>query len=167
LEAGPVVVDLQGAVLEGGVERLVDVSVPAGTYHELEFKIQPATSSDAQASTDPAVQAMVVKNASVILEGTVDGQPFEFVSALTLKQEFEGTFELSADHHNLTLNVDPSGWFTSSSGRLDPREASARSSIEENIKRSMKVMNDDDEDGLDDEHEDDHGGEHDDDGDHP
>lgn len=163
LETGPFVVDLQGAALEGGVQRVVDVAVPAGTYHELEFEIHRGTSSDERESTDPAVQAMVAKNASVILEGTVDGEPFEFVTGLEVKQEFEGTFELTAETNNLTLSVDPSGWFTSSTGgRLDPRDSSARSAIESNIKHAMKVMNDDDEDGRDDELEDDHGGHHDD-----
>lgn len=163
LRSGPFVVDLQGASLEGDVERVVDVTVPAGTYRKLQFKIHRGTSTSDEASTDAAVQAMVSKNASIVLEGTVDGEPFEFVTGIEAQQEYEGTFELTAEHNNLTLHVDPTGWFTSSTGeRLDPRDSGARSELESNLKTSMKVMSDRDEDGRDDDTEDDHGEEHDD-----
>jgi hypothetical protein len=158
LEVGPLVIDLSGTALEGGVQKVVDVAVPAGTYKQVEFKIAKA-SSDQRASSDANLKAMADKQASIILEGTFDGQPFEFVSSLEVKQEFEGTFELGSGTNNLTLNVDPSGWFTSQSGtRLDPRESSARSVIENNITHSMRVLDDDDHDGREDDHGDDHGG---------
>lgn len=153
LEAGPLVLDLAGTELEGGVQRVLDVAVPAGTYEKLEFKIEKA-GSDERTSSDASVKELADRGASIILAGTIDGQPFEFVSALEVKQEFKGTFELSGEQNNLTLNVDPASWFIGEGGaRLDPREASARSAIEENIKRAMKVLEDDDRDGREDEHE--------------
>lgn len=162
LEAGPLVLDLSDAALEGGVQKVLDVAVPAGTYEKLEFKIDKASSSDERASSDANVREMLERQASIILTGTIDGQPFEFVSGLEVEQEFKGNFEVLEGANNLTLNVDPSTWFTDASGaRLDPRDSSARSAIESNIKSSMKVLEDDDGDARDDEHEDDHGEEHD------
>lgn len=158
LEAGPLVIDLSGAALEGGVQKVIDVAVPAGTYKQVEFKIAKA-SSDQRNSSDANIKAMADKEASIILEGTIDGQPFEFISALDVKQEFEGTFDLADGTNNLTLNVDPTGWFTGEGGtRLDPRQSSARSAIEENIKRSMRMLDDDDHDGREDDHGDDKDG---------
>lgn len=160
LEAGPLVIDLSGTALEGGVQKVIDVAVPPGTYKQIEFKIARA-STEQGASSDASVKTMADKQASIILEGTIDGQPFEFVSGLEVKQEFEGTFDLSNGANNLTLNVDPSSWFTGEGGtRLDPRESSARSAIENNIKRSMKVLDDDDHDGREDDHADESGDDH-------
>lgn len=162
LEAGPLVLDLSSAALEGGVQKVLDVAVPTGTYKKIEFKIAKASSSDRGASSDANLREMTERQASLILTGTIDDQPFEFVSGLEVEQEFEGNFELSGGANNLTLNVDPSRWFIGESGaRLDPRSDSARSGIENNIKLSMKVLEDDDGDARDDEHEDDHGEERD------
>ncbi len=163
LESGPLVLDLSGAALEGGVQKVLDVAIPAGAYKEIEFKIAKASSSELGTSSDSNLKELIERQASVILTGTIDGQAFEFVSGLEVEQEFEGNFELADGANNLTLNVDPSSWFTDASGaRLDPRTSEARSTIENNIKRSMKVLEDDDGDARDDEHEDDHGEEHDD-----
>lgn len=152
LDAGPLVLDLSGTALDGNVQKVIDVAVPAGTYKKVEFKIARA-STDQSTSSDANVKALADKQASLILEGTIDGQAFEFVSALEVKQEFEGTFVLGGEANNLTLNVDPSGWFTDGSGaRLDPRDPSVRSTIESNIKSSMKMLDDDNHDGREDDH---------------
>src|SRR5919204_508435 len=54
-EAGPFVLDLTSAQLNGTVQQLMVKDVPAGAYREIKFKVHPPSTSD---STDPAVQAM-------------------------------------------------------------------------------------------------------------
>lgn len=150
-EAGPFVLDLSGTALNGTVQQLMVNDIPAGTYRELKFKVHPPSATD---STDPAVQAMAAAQpggASIIVEGQIDGQPYTFMSALDVEEQFEGTFTFTGGAQNVTLNVDPSSWFGGTgSTRLDPRIAGNKSAIESNIQASMKVFEDDDRDGQDD-----------------
>ena len=85
----------------------------------------------------------------LIANGTIDGVDFAFTTAVSAEQKFEGNLVLNAGS-NLTLNVDPSTWFTSSGARLDPRTESNRSQIENNIQSSFKAFKDDDHDGVED-----------------
>lgn len=151
-EAGPFVLDLSGAALNGTVQQVAVKDVPAGTYREVKFKVHPPSTSD---STDAAVKAMASAQpggASIIIEGQIDGQPYTFLSALEAQEKFEGTFTFTSGAvQNLTLNVDPSTWFGGTgSARLDPRVAANKAAIETNIQASMKVFEDDDRDGHDD-----------------
>ncbi len=128
-EAGPFVLDLSGAALNGTVQQVTVKDVPAGAYREIKFKVHPPSTSD---STDPAVQAMAIAQAggaSIIV----------------------GAFNFTSGPQNVTLNVDPSSWFGGSgAARLDPRSASNKSAIENNIQNSMKVFEDNDHNGVDD-----------------
>ncbi|HEX9573168.1 MAG TPA: hypothetical protein VF994_03670 [Myxococcales bacterium] len=150
-EAGPFVLDLSGAALNGTVQQVTVKDVPAGAYREIKFKVHPPSTSD---STDPAVQAMAIAQAggaSIIVEGQIDTQPFTFLSAVDAQQKFEGAFNFTSGPQNVTLNVDPSSWFGGSgAARLDPRSASNKSAIENNIQNSMKVFEDNDHNGVDD-----------------
>jgi hypothetical protein len=150
-EAGPFVLDLSGPALNGTVQQVTVKEVPAGTYREIKFKVHPPSTTD---STNAAVQAMATVQggpASIIVEGQVDGSPYVFVSGLDAQQKYEGTFNLASGDQNMTLNVDPSTWFGGSgTARLDPRSASNKSAIENNIQNAMKVFEDNDHNGLDD-----------------
>jgi hypothetical protein len=152
-ETAPFVLDLQGTALNGTVQQVVVNDVPEGTYREIRFKVHPPQTSD---STNAAVQAMATAGAqgspvSIIVEGQIDQQPYVFMSALDAEQRYEGSFNLAAGSQNMTLNVDPSTWFGGSgSARLDPRNSSNKSAIENNIQNSMKVFEDNDHNGQDD-----------------
>jgi hypothetical protein len=150
-EAGPFVLDLSGAALNGTVQQVMVNDVPAGTYRELKFKIHPPSTSD---SSDAAVQAMATAQsggASIIIEGQIDGQPYTFMSTLDAEEKFEKTFTLTGGNDNVTLNLDPSTWFGGTgSARLDPRVAGNKSTIENNIQASLQVFEDDDRNGQDD-----------------
>lgn len=152
-EAGPFVLDLSGAALNGTVQQVVVNDVPAGTYREIKFKVHPPQTSD---STDAAVQAMAAAGpqgspVSIIVEGQIDGQPYVFTSALDVEQKYQGVFNLSSGQQNMTLNVDPSTWFGGTGpARLDPRNSSNKSAIENNIQTSMKLFEDNDHNGQDD-----------------
>jgi hypothetical protein len=143
---GPLLLDASGDALAGSLLQLVTASVPAGTYDKLKIDIHAVTAAPAGAFDD-----LVQRRASVLLEGTVDGQPFTFASAVEAELEHEGTFELGSAASNITLNIDPTSWFKAADGaRLDPRESAAQAAISANIRASFSAFEDDDEDGLDD-----------------
>ena len=149
IASGPYLLDLPAAALDGGsVAQVLDASFQPGTYKEIKLKIHKLTSSDSFAG-NAGLEAMNAAGASVIAEGTIDGANFTYTSSVETKQESKGTIELK-DGSNLTLNVDPTGWFTGSGGRLDPRDSANVSAIDDNIKKSFKAFKDDDKNGHDD-----------------
>lgn len=143
VEAGPILLDLSGAALDGGVvQKVTDASFKAGTYHEIKFKIHKPEGSENGVAGNAAVKEMADRNASVIVDGTIDGVAFTFVSALEAQQRSEGTFVLKAGS-NVTLNLDETTWFGSATARLDPRVEANRSQIESNIRASFRAFKDD------------------------
>jgi hypothetical protein len=146
--SGPYLLDLQGASLDGGtVNKVLEASVAPGTYSEIKFQVHKPEDGERGANAD--LQEMIAAKASIIADGTIDGAPFTFTSAVTAEQKFEGGLVLG-DASNLTLNVDAASWFTSAGSRLDPRNESNRSQIENNIQSSFKAFSDDDHDGHED-----------------
>ncbi|RKI05601.1 hypothetical protein [Corallococcus sp. AB038B] len=133
------------------------ITVDVGTYDEIEFdigKVDPATAPT-------ALKELAEQGASLIIDGHIDGEPFQFVSSLRVEQEREVSFEIAeGDDQNVTFNIDPSGWFTDKDGkRLDPRESSARSQLENNLQKSIDAFDDHDRNGgEDDDDHDRHGG---------
>ncbi len=152
LSEGPLLLDASGDGLAGALLQLVTANVPAGSYDKLKLDVhrveQPA----------PAAFADLVKQgASVLLEGTIDGQGFTFASALEAELEHEGNFTIGGGTANITLDLDASKWFQAADGsRLDPRDPEAKLQIDSNIRASLRAFQDDDEDGIDDA-TDDHG----------
>lgn len=144
---GAFLIDLTGAALEGQVVRLRDVSVEAGLYDEIEFDIEKVTLTEA--GDNAALKELAQKEASIIIDGYIDGAAFQFVTSEHVEQERKASFEVTeGDNKNVTINIDPSSWFTGEGGkRLDPRESSARSEIENNLKRSIDAFDDDDKNG--------------------
>jgi hypothetical protein len=144
VRAGPLVIDLSGAQLDGGVTLLFDQAVPAGTYDDLKFQIHKLTPGESVGDPD-----FVPLGKSIILDLTVDGTPFRFTSDLTAVSESSGPIVVpDGGTTNVTVTVDPSGWFTGSGGAfLDPRVEANRSQIEQNIRSSIRGFEDDDHDG--------------------
>jgi len=146
--SGPYLLDLSAADLDSGtVSKVLDASFTPGTYSEISFELHNAEDGDLAAN--PALAEMAAAKASIIADGTIDGVAFSFKTAVTAEQKFEGTLDLQ-DGSNLTLNVDAASWFTSGGSRLDPRNESNRSQIENNIQNSFQAFRDDDHDGHDD-----------------
>lgn len=142
LKVGPFLTDFSGASLDGGApSRLFDADVPKGTYKRIKFKVHKVEDADA---TTPGLTEMKAK--SVVIDGTVDGVAFSWVSALDEEQERKGTFVIGGSD-NLTFNFNPAGWFTKAGARLDPRDTKNQSDIEKNIKDSLDCYDDDDGDG--------------------
>ena len=146
ISQGPLLLDASGDALAGALLQLVTGSVPAGTYDKLKIDIHSVAAAPAGPFDD-----LVKRGASILLEGTVDGQPFTFASALEAELEHEGTFALGSAASNITLNVDVSRWFKAADGsRLDPRDSASQAGIAANLRASFSAFEDDDEDGVDD-----------------
>lgn len=146
-ESGPFLLDLSGDGLSGGVIQQFVTEVPPGVYDEVEFEIHPLSGDLPE---DEGLREMFTRGASVIIDGVANGAAFSFESNLMDKQELEGSFDLGGGD-NVTLNIDPSGWFLGASGEpLDPSDPANESTIEANIRQSIDAFDDDDSDGDDD-----------------
>jgi hypothetical protein len=166
-ELGPVLVDLEGATLAGGIRVVFDGKVEQGDYSALKLAIGPVTA--AQAGSDQTLAAaarggaavdgtqglaaMAARNASLIVDGVV-AQPngttsFEFVSSITA--ELERVCELTVNDvkpNNLTLALDPTRWFGGTGlARLDPSDPGSKAGIEANILASISAFEDDNKSG--------------------
>jgi hypothetical protein len=129
---GPFLIDLDADALNGAVTKVFDADVPPGTYEEFKFDIFPSAA---------------LQNSSMIVNGTIAGNGFAFTSSLSAQQKKEGRFVVGGmSTANITLSIDPTGWFGSSAAQLDPTEAN-RAAIEANIRRSIDIFQDDDGDG--------------------
>lgn len=143
--SGPYLLDLSGAALDNGsVAELLAADVPPGSYSEVKFQVHKPEDTEKGVNAD--LKDMIAAKASIIADGTIDGAPFSFASAVTAEQKFEGNLVVG-DGSNLTLNVDAASWFTAAGSRLDPRNESNRSQIENNIQNSFQAFQDDDHDG--------------------
>jgi hypothetical protein len=155
--------------LTGAMTTVGTVTLPFGTYDELELEIHQLESQDGVVYTaNPDLQ-----NRSVFVRGYVDGDTnavFTFTSAIEVEQEQEFSPPLTVDANspatNIVLAIDTSVWFSDGAGGyLDPRLSQNRTAIERNIKASINAFEDDDDDGEDDDDDDDDDDNDDDDGD--
>ncbi|HYV65533.1 MAG TPA: hypothetical protein VE964_04775 [Myxococcales bacterium] len=139
IASAPVIVELAGGELEGGVHPVLDAEAPKGTYDELAFRIRPPAGVPDGAQM-PAL--------SIVIEGSFQGRPFQLAAALEADQRLQGQFVADSNGRNLTINVDPSGWFVSGAKVLDPFESSDRALIAANVGSSLSAFQDDDELGY-------------------
>jgi hypothetical protein len=146
---GPFLVDLP--LGEPGASRVFTATVPAGTYDKVEFQIR-------QPDDDPEDQAFLAEhpefaNISLRVEGSYNGTPFEFTSALEADLELELTTPIvlgGSAETDLTLLVNLDAWFRAPDGTLlDPASADA-GVVAENIQRSFEAFEDEDHSGSDD-----------------
>jgi hypothetical protein len=156
-EAGPFLVDLP---LDGQVETILAIDVPAGTYDELEFEIHKPEDDDQGFVNDNPAFAEI----SIRVRGLFNGEPFEFTQDLDEEQEVELSpplvVEDGAQPTNITLAVDVATWFVGPDGKLiDPSTANDdgpnEGIVEDNIQDSIEGFEDEDEDGEDDHDDDD------------
>ena len=141
--------------LDNGAMEQVAVSIPAGTYTEVQFEIHKVDSGDVQDSTF-LQQHPDFAGISIRVQGTYNGTPFTYTTALDVEQELELATPLvvsdTTTATNLTIRVVLADWFAAMDGSLiDPATANAgqpnEGAVQENIKRSMKAFEDRNEDG--------------------
>ncbi len=147
---GPLFADLTPGAIGSGLEQLFQGAAPAGTFDELKFVVGPI--SAAQAKGDANLEAMAAQKASIVVDGTIDGKAFTFVSGLVAEFQIEGQITVSATSTtNITISIDPKSWFGGTgTARLDPTNPADQSAIEDAIKQSIKGFQDDDRHGDDD-----------------
>ncbi len=147
---GPFLIDLSGAMLSSGVQQLLDGLVPPGAFRELKLVVGPVSAE--QAGADSKLAEMAARNASIVVDGTIDGKAFSFVSGLVAEVDEEGDLVVDdAKSNNITVSIIVENWFGGTgSARLDPTDAANQSAIEANIKASIEAFEDDDRDGHDD-----------------
>jgi len=143
--------------LSSGPERSFTASVAPGRYDEIEFEIhKPEDGSGDDSDTGFLQQHPEFAGVSIRVEGSWNGEAFTFTSGVNAEQEasLDPVLVVSegGGETELTLFVDLSIWFADGSGSLvDPRTAneggSNQSLVETNIKRSIDVFEDGDDDG--------------------
>lgn len=150
LDLGPVLVDLP---LASGVQTEMSVTIPPGTYHEIEFELEVADDDSGPEAAFLAANP-TFGGVSARIEGTFNGQPFVFTTATEAEMEFdlEPPLVVGAGGTNITVFVNVDSWFRAAGGGIiDPRPASLtstlRAAIEANIRASFDAFNDDDRDG--------------------
>lgn len=154
LKLGPMLIDLP---LDAGAKGVLAVTLPAGSYQQFEAKIDAVmneTEGDAAASAAFLAANPQFRGVSVRVEGTYNGQPFVYTSAAEgeLELTFNPPLVVDGSAGNLTVHVDLSSWFRNADGStIDPRTATAgtaaKETVDNNIKRSFDVFEDDDRDG--------------------
>jgi hypothetical protein len=150
IELDPVLVDVP---LAGTATLDLGVLVPAGSYRELEFKIE-----EADDDTEPEAEFLRAhpefRGVSVRVDGTFNGRPFTFRSALEaeIEAEFNRPLVVSAAQPlNLTVSVDVASWFKGAGGTvLDPSRPANAFAIGHNIRLSFAAFEDDDRNGIED-----------------
>jgi hypothetical protein len=136
----PLVVNLD---LTGAATNLGTVSIPFGTYDELEYEVRKLRSSDGTVyNANPDLRGR-----SLYVRGYVNGDTsavFIFKSALEAEQEQKFSPPLVVNENSpiviLVLSIDTTTWFSDGAGKfLDPRLAQNQEAIERNIKASIKA----------------------------
>lgn len=145
----PIFVDIP---VDATLHPELDVPLAAGTYSQLEAKLEPAKDRFTDFN---AAHPELVGN-SVRVEGTFNGAPFVFLAPVRskLEMDFDPPLVIDETTKNTTVALDVSKWFLDASGNvIDPSTATAGTEnlqlIENNIRRSFHAFEDDDERGED------------------
>ena len=150
IELGPMKIELPTV---GAIASPISATVPAGTYHEIEFDIR-------RPGSDPADVAFVAanpqfNNVSIRVEGTFNGTAFVFTSQLDqeIQIDFNPPVTIDEGTNNVTIAVDLRSWFRNTQGTLiNPATANPgqtnESSVTTRIKNSLRAFEDDDKSGT-------------------
>ena len=149
IELGPMKITLP---VTDVVASPISTTVPAGTYHEIEFDIR-------RPGSDPADQQFVAanpqfNNVSIRVEGTFNGTAFVFTSQLDqeVQIDFNPPVVITEGSNNVTIAVDLRSWFRNSQGVLiNPATANPgqpnESPVTARIQASLRAFEDDDKSG--------------------
>lgn len=145
---------VQDLIMGSTLHEIETVEVPFGSYKESEIEIDDLDPEDGAVYTqNPELQGR-----SILVKGYLNGDPnntFMFTSDLEEEQEreFEPPLVLneSEPSTSIVLAIDMGMWLVDGDGNLlDPSFESNRSMIEGNIKASIDVFEDEDDDGEED-----------------
>lgn len=106
--------------LASGFNTAFSGLAPQGNYRRIEFKLH-------QPATEPGDTAFIAGNpdfshSSIVVEGTWNGAPFQFTTALsqTIRVDLDPVAAVDGPHAKIVVNVDVTSWFRSNAGLIDP-----------------------------------------------
>ena len=147
----PVVVNLN---LNGVTTDFVVNNLPAGTYDALKFEIHKPGGSETPPDPEFKEGEDNSKRYSVVVKGTIDGNPFIYKSKKSAHQKIgfdPPLVVIENSNTNLTIIVDPYTWFYEGDVFLNPTDPANENDIDNNIKDSFKqCFKDNDHNGDDD-----------------
>lgn len=143
------VLDLNGMPIE-----LTVAEIPFGTYHKVSFRIHKPEDGQTPPDSDFKIGESGNERFSVIVDGMLDGFPFQYRSSKSMQQQVDFEEDLVIDETmvdvKVTLLVDVSTWFMDDDGNeLDPTDDSASntSRIGQSIRESFRIFKDNNKDG--------------------
>lgn len=139
---------IQDLMVNSDLTEIETIQVPFGSYKKSTVKIDDLDAEDGTVYT----QNPDLQDRSILILGVFNGNPFTFVSDLDKDQEKEFQPPLvlteNSSSTNVVLSVNLAGWFVDeNSNPLDPSLIDNKSKIENNIKDSIDVYEDEDDDG--------------------
>jgi hypothetical protein len=152
LDLGPMLLDLP---LGGTTTSPLAVTVPAGTYSQLEFELEDVSTSvnAAQADKDFLTAHPEFRDVTVKVVGTYKGTAFTFLSRARAEVEFEFNPALvvkTGVNDNVSVDLDLSAWFKNAGGALLAPTVANQIAIDQNIITSFHAFGDQDRDGHED-----------------
>jgi hypothetical protein len=154
----PLILELN---LTGAVQNIQGITVPFGTYNRLEFDIHKAEAADTTSmSADQKIKARQffsgVNRYSIIIEGKkyTGGVATDFVykSSINVKQKIDLPTSLVVNatntDFNVTMLISSFGWFRNGNNLLDPLLSNDFTSIDNNLRASVRAYKDNNKDGV-------------------
>ena len=157
----PIVLDLQ---VTSALQDIFVGFLPDGNYRRVRFRVHRIEDEDLR-NVSPAMRPvyndfLAGDRYSIIAEGTVfaggsaTGESFVYRSRIDEEQEHEFAQALAISGGSpvtVTMTLDTGAWFSDGSGGLlDPRVADNSNSIDDRIKASIDLFEDNDRNGSDD-----------------
>lgn len=145
---GPILVDLP---LTTTTVSSIAATIPSGTYREIDFRIHKPGDDAADVAFRTANPTFA--NISIRVEGTYNGTPFVYTSALNEKQEvaFNPPVVVDADNKNVTIQINVGSWFKSGTTVINPATANNgqpnENLVRDNIRASIRALEDGDKNG--------------------
>lgn len=149
----PMVIDLP---LDGTPLEIAVADIPDGSYHKVSFRIHKpdAVEELPEGGEEFRIGESGNERFSVIVDGVVDAQDFQYRSSKSMQQKVDFEADLVIDENtgdvNVTLLVDVSTWFVDESETfLDPFNTSGSntSAIDKSIRESFRIFKDKNKDG--------------------
>jgi len=138
--------------LDTNLNVIETVQVPFGTYKESRITIADLDPEDG----DVFNQFPELQDNSIVIKGYLNDDPlqaFTFATDFTEQQKRQFSpplvLDASSPSTSVVLSIDMSAWFVDQNGNLlDPRSLNNASDIEDNIKASIEIFEDQDDDGV-------------------
>lgn len=137
IRVGPFVVNLN---LNGITTDFIVANIPAGYYEGVKFKTHQIQGSEVPPDPEFKEGEDNSKRYSVIFKGLYNSELFIYKSRKHAKQHIEFKPPIFVEENgdiNLTLTVDPYGWFYKDEILLDPTNPANENDIDNNIKQSF------------------------------